>query len=68
MMLGPINFGSTRGRQEMWLLLHKLWVLIRWGDTTYRTEFFEKNIIAWAKERTAPPTQENKGKGKEKEK
>ncbi|KAL9044779.1 MAG: hypothetical protein Q9214_002108, partial [Letrouitia sp. 1 TL-2023] len=57
-MMGPINVGSTRDRQEAWRLLRMLWALIQWGIGDYRKDFFEKDILGWAKRVVSGPRPE----------
>lgn len=48
-MMGPVKMGSTRDLQEAWRLLRMLWTLVQWGINDYRKDFFEKEILGWAK-------------------
>ncbi|KAL9607603.1 MAG: hypothetical protein Q9167_007498 [Letrouitia subvulpina] len=54
-MMGPLNIGSTRDRQEAWRLLRILWALIQWGIGDYRKNFFEKDVLGWAERVVSGP-------------
>jgi len=49
MMLGPTDFGSTASVNGIWQILHRLHILMDWGQTEY-AKWFQDHVMKWARE------------------
>lgn len=50
MMAGPYDFGTTGNLNGIWTIYYRLHVIAEWGRTKYK-EWFEENVVEWARER-----------------
>ena len=49
-MAGPYDFGTTGNLNGIWTIYYRLHVIAEWGRTKYK-EWFEENVVEWARER-----------------
>ncbi|KAL9042540.1 MAG: hypothetical protein Q9214_003745 [Letrouitia sp. 1 TL-2023] len=61
-MLGQFPMGSTDDLMGVWQIIYRLNILIQWGTNEYK-EWFDKNVINWARKLAGASIQEEEALG-----